>query len=452
MKLSVQHILFWANKPTSAAPAAMFRVLFGLLMAFNTVRFWYFGWIEDHFINPTFHFTYFGFDWVHPLPAFWMYTLHVVAFMAALLIMVGWLYRWATIVFFVLFTYFELIDLTYYLNHYYFISLMSGIIVFLPLNHYFSLDVRFNRVSELKEFPQWPLRLIQFQIAVVYVYAGLAKLNYDWLFQALPLRMWLPANSDMPLLGPLFNYPETSFVFSWAGMLYDTFIVFFLMWRKTRLPAYFAVVFFHGVTAWLFQIGVFPLVMSILVLVFFSSSFHEKMIERMRKWVPTVKGVQRNMAVPPVQLKYTGLAVTIAFVAFQLLFPWRFVLYPGNMFWTEEAYRFGWRVMLVEKAGTAQFFVRNNATGKEGEVYNREFLNAHQEKQMSFQPDMILQFAHYLKDFYQNKGVKSVSVRCEAWVTLNGRPSQLLFDPQLDLTKIEDSWAPKTWLNPLIEE
>jgi hypothetical protein len=451
MKQWFQHMLTWANKPISAAPAAMFRVLFGLLMAFNTVRFWYFGWIEDHFVAPTFHFTYFGFDWVQPLPEFWMYALHVVAFIAAILIMLGWFYRWATIIFFLLFTYFELIDLTYYLNHYYFISLMSGMIIFLPLNRYFSLDVNLGRVSELKELPQWPLRLIQFQIAVVYVYAGLAKLNYDWLFQALPLRMWLPANSDMPVIGWLFNYPETCYAFSWAGMLYDTFIVFFLMWRRTRLIAYTAVLFFHGVTAWLFQIGVFPLVMSVIVLVFFSPEFHQRIIDFLRGSVPSF-GVKRSSSNPSSQLGTAGLEVILLFIGFQILFPWRFVFYPGSMYWTEEAYRFGWRVMLVEKAGTAQFFVKDGNTGKEGEVYNREFLNAHQEKQMSFQPDMIIQFAHHLKEVYEDQGLQDVSVRCETWVTLNGRPSQLLFDPQLDLTKIEDSWAPKTWINPLMAE
>ena len=441
------HSIRWANKPVSAAPLAMFRVLFGLLMAFNTIRFWYFGWIENHFIAPQFHFTYYGFSWVEPLPGFWMYALHILAFIAALLIMIGWFYRAATVAFFLLFTYFELIDLTYYLNHYYFISLMSGIIIFLPLHRYFSLDVSLGRVGELSTMPQWPLRLIQFQIAVVYVYAGLAKLNYDWLFQALPLRMWLPANSDMPVLGWLFNYPITSYVFSWTGMLYDTFIVFFLMWRRTRVIAYIAVLFFHGVTAWLFQIGVFPLVMSIIVLIYFSPEFHQRIINFLQSVLPPIKTSKSTSA--GVNIGAIGMAIVMAFIAFQLLFPWRFVFYPGSMYWTEEAYRFGWRVMLVEKAGTAQFFVRDSITGKEGEVYNREFLNAHQEKQMSFQPDMILQFAHYLKEVYAAQGIHDPEVRCEAWVTLNGRPSQLLFDPTLDLTQLEDSWAPKSWINPL---
>ncbi len=450
MKSILSKSMQWLNAPVSNAPLTMFRVLFGLLMAFNTLRFWYLGWIEDHFIDPDFHFTYFGFGWVEPLPGWVMYTLHSMAFLAALGIMLGWYYRLAAALFFLLFTYFELIDLTYYLNHYYFISLISALIIFMPLNRSFSLDVYFRRVTPTTHVPRWPLVLIQGQIALVYLYAGLAKMNGDWLFQALPLRIWLPANSDMPVIGSLFNYPLTAFVFSWAGMLFDTFIVFFLFFRKTRPYAYLVVVFFHGVTGWLFQIGVFPLVMSILVLVYFSPEFHERIISSLKKplGIFPVKAalVGNNL---PSKLKSAGLTFLLAYVVFQLVFPWRFVWYPGNMYWTEEAYRFGWRVMLVEKAGTARFFVKEGKTGKEGEVDNRAFLNAHQEKQMSFQPDMILQFAHYLEDVYQEQGLEDPIIRCEAWVTLNGRPGQLLFDPYLELNEIEDSFAPKSWIYPL---
>jgi hypothetical protein len=431
----------------------MFRVLFGLLMAFNTLRFGYFGWIEDHFINPGFHFTYFGFGWVEPLPGPVMYALHVLAFLAALGIMLGWYYRLAAFLFFLLFTYFELIDLTYYLNHYYFISLMSALIIFMPLNRNFSLDVFFNRVAQSDVVPRWPLVLIRGQLALVYVYAGLAKMNPDWLLNALPLRIWLPANSDMPVLGPLFNLEITAYVFSWAGMLFDTFIVFFLLFSKTRPWAYAVVVFFHAVTGWLFQIGVFPLVMSVLVLIFFSQEFHAGIIRFIRQLLPKfpAKPMEVSKKIPGL-LKPLSFGILIGYAAFQLLFPWRFVFYPGNFLWTEEAYRFGWRVMLAEKAGTARFFVKDGESGREGEVDNREFLNAHQEKQMSFQPDMILQFAKHLEGVFKERGMKDPHVRCEAWVTLNGRPGKLLFDPYLELTGLEDTFATKTWIEPLEDE
>jgi len=125
------------------------------------------------------------------------------------------------------------------------------------------------------------------------------------------------------------------------------------------------------------------------------------------------------------------------------------LLYPGNLFWTEEGYRFSWRVMLMEKAGTATFYVKDGETGREGSVVNHQFLNSHQEKQMAMQPDLILQYAHLLKSHYEQQGMNDPKVRAEVWVTLNARPAQLLIDPDVDLTTKADGWGAKDWIRPL---
>jgi hypothetical protein len=65
---------------------------------------------------------------------------------------------------------------------------------------------------------------------------------------------------------------------------------------------------------------------------------------------------------------------------------------------------------------------------------------------MSMQPDMILQFAHFLGKHYAGKGVHKPQVRAEVYVTLNGRPSRLLIKPDIDLTRLQDSWAGKDWI------
>jgi hypothetical protein len=135
-------------------------------------------------------------------------------------------------------------------------------------------------------------------------------------------------------------------------------------------------------------------------------------------------------------------------ICFQIIFPWRFALYNGNMFWTEEGYRFGWRVMLMEKAGYATFYVKDGINGKEGIVINSEFLNAHQEKQMAMQPDMILEYAHFLGKHYLNKGMKDPIVRVEAYVTLNGSRSKLLVNPNVNLLAFKEDLKPKKWVMP----
>lgn len=429
----------YLNTPISAAPLISFRLIFGALMVISAVRFIYLGWIEEQFVNPIFHFKYWGFEWVEPVSLTGFYFIYALLILSAIGVMLasGLLYRLASIILFLTFTYTELIDLTYYLNHYYFVSLISLLLIFSPAH-----ISPFKTISTQKVKRSFIL-ILKIQIAILYIYAGLAKINYDWLIEALPLKIWLPAHSNLPILGPLLAWEFTPYLFSWAGMLFDTFIILFLLKKSTRLYAYIAVIVFHTLNGILFQIGVFPIVMIGIVTIFFSNKWHLKFIH----FVIPIK--ERSLA-GSVRSKKSSFFnyLFILYVGFQLIFPWRFLLYPGNLFWNEQGYRFSWRVMLMEKAGTAFFYVKDTKTGREGIVNNQDFLNVHQEKQMAMQPDMILQFAHYLGDYYKRNGVHDPEVRAEVYVTLNGRPSQLLIDPKMDLLKESDTFAPKKWILP----
>jgi hypothetical protein len=435
----------------SIAPLVTFRIVFGILMIVGTARFILLGWIEDHYTNPVFHFKYYGFDWVQPLDKTGMYALHYVLLFASLLVTVGLFYRVAAVLVFICFTYIELIDLTYYLNHYYFVSLISFLLIFTPANRYLSLDVIRKPILFCNSVPGWCINVFKVQLAIVYIYAGLIKINYDWLINALPMKIWLPANDTIPILGKLFAWQYAPHLFSWLGTLYDTTIVFWLMNRRTRPWAYMTVLIFHTLVGILFQIGVFPLVMIGATLIFFSAEWHLKLHSFLAR---TMHPKQLNYINRPgiysfhqsFNTKKIIYCILAFYTVFQLLFPWRFLFYPGNMYWTEQGYRFGWRVMLMEKAGTATFYVKDTKTGRTGEVFNAEFLNPHQEKQMAMQPDMILQYAHFLGRHYEKKGIYKPEVRATVYVTLNGRPSRLLIDSSRDLMTINESWKHKDWI------
>lgn len=420
-------------RPVSAYPLGIFRMVFGLLMVFSTGRFMYLGWIEDHYANPIFHFKYWGFEWVEPLSLEGLYAVHYLMIVSALGLAFAtkiW-YRISAIALFLSFTYTELIDLTYYLNHYYYVSVVCLLFCLIP-----SPPPVLRRGYQV---PAWVVGIFKLQITIVYVYAGLAKINSEWLINAMPLKIWLPAHDKMPLIGEIFTWKATPYVFSWAGMFYDCTIPFLLMYRRTRLLAYFFVIIFHVLVGLLFQIGVFPLIMIGGTLIFFDWETKSKQYEIQNKPILRTK---------PSKAESLVISFLSIFFVFQLLFPWRYLLYEGNLFWTEEGYRFSWRVMLMEKAGTATFYVKDACTGKEGVVDNSEFLNPHQEKQMAMQPDMILQFAHFLGKYYEQKGVCNPQVRAEVYVTLNARPSRLLIDPQVDLMQEKDTFAPKNWILP----
>ena len=67
---------------------------------------------------------------------------------------------------------------------------------------------------------------------------------------------------------------------------------------------------------------------------------------------------------------------------------------------------------------------------------------------MSFQPDFILEYAHFLKEHYTALGESEVEVYVDCQVSLNGRRSRPYIDPNVDLAKETESFKHKTWILP----
>ena len=441
------------SKYTNAAPLAVFRVFFGIMMLLSIIRFWYNGWIEQIYITPKFYFSYYGFEWIKPLGSF-TYLLFIISGVSAILVAIGFKYRLAIITFFLSFTYIELMDKTTYLNHYYFISLVSFLLIFIPANAHFSLDSYISKRA-YKNVPKWTIDSIKVLLGVVYFYAGLAKLNSDWLFRAQPLKIWLPSKYDIPLIGNNIMQQEWfHYAMSWGGVIYDLAIPFLLLYKRTRLFAFSLVVFFHVFTRILFSIGMFPYIMIVATLIFFDASLHKKIIQLIKRGVFISNKRVKHINDYKFSKKNNKIIIGIVsiFLIFQLLLPWRYLLYPGELFWTEEGYRFSWRVMLMEKAGYTSFKVVDGKTGKYFYVDNTDFLTSFQEKQMSFQPDFILEYAHYLGDHFKKDGHKNIEIYVESFVALNGRLSQAYINPKVDLYKQRESFKHKDWILPFNHE
>ncbi|MDY8137804.1 HTTM domain-containing protein [Aquimarina sp. 2201CG5-10] len=440
------------KKNTETAPLAVFRIFFGVMMLISIIRFWSYGWIDTLYIQPKFFFSYYGFEFIKPLGDF-TYLIFGVCGLSAIFVALGFKYRIAIITFFLSFTYIELMDKTTYLNHYYFISILSFLMIFLPANAYFSIDAWRNKKS-FQFVPSWTIDAVKLLLGIVYFYAGLAKLNSDWLVKAMPLKIWLPSKYNIPLLGDFMQEEWVHYLFSYTGAIYDLTIPFLLLYRKTRFFAFIMVVVFHVLTRVLFPIGMFPYIMIVSTLIFFNPGFHKRIISfiaRVLKVNPFGFNNKKKFSFAPKQSKIL-LSVLSIFFVIQLLLPFRYLLYPGELFWTEEGYRFSWRVMLMEKAGYANFKIVDSKTGNRFYVDNDDFLTAFQQKQMATQPDFILQYAHYLKNHFEDQGHQNVQVYVESYVALNGRLSAQYIDPETDLGKQKESFKHKTWIIPFNDE
>ncbi|HYP90816.1 MAG TPA: HTTM domain-containing protein [Polyangiaceae bacterium] len=429
------------NRPLDLASLAFFRIAFGLALLALCARFFNHGWIEAEYQTPRHFFHYWGFEWVRPWPGNGMYVHYAVMAAAAACIALGVAYRPACVVFALSFSYAHLCDKANYLNHYYFISLVSGLMALMPLDREASLRVYFAPEQRRVSARAWVLYLLRFQVGVVYVFGGIGKLGRDWLLHAEPLRIWLSANVELPLLGRFFEERAVALAFSWAGLIFDLSVVPLLLWPRTRKLAYVAVVAFHVLTALLFKIGMFPWLMMLAATLFFEPGWPRPLLDRLRAARPP-KIRDDEPRVGGYQLLLLSL-----YVAAQLLLPLRHLLYPGNTLWSEEGFRFAWRVMLIEKSGELELQVVDRL-GRRSTVSPRRYLTAFQARMAATQPDMILELAHIVARDYEQRGAGPVQVFADARVSFNGRASAPLIAPTVDLARQSDGLAHKTWILP----
>jgi hypothetical protein len=434
-----------ASRPVDGASLAVFRIALGLVGLVSVVRLGHRRWATTRYAGPSHRFTYLWFGWVPKPSTPGMLVLLSVVGLAAALVALGWHYRPAIATFFVGFTWIELIDVTTYLNHYVFVSLMAFLLCFVPADACLSVAAR--RRGE-RTVPAGVVWLLRAQVAVVYVFAGIAKLHGDWLVHALPLRLWLPALDGLGPFDTVVGQPWTAHVLSVAGALFDCTIVILLLWRRTRLAAFGAVVAFHVVTWRLFPIGVFPWLMIAAATLFFAPDWP-------RRWLPSCRPDPNGPpigATPmhdrPALAGRIAVVAGVLWMALQVLFPLRHVVYPGDARWTNEGYRFSWNVLAVERAGDVTFRLRDPATGESWTDDARGLYTAEQWRLMATEPDLIHQAALELARAARADGHAAVEVRADAHVSLNGRPAARLVDPAVDLAAQPRNLWHDAWIEP----
>ncbi len=427
-----------AARPVDVASLAGFRIVFGLLMFAGIVRFLCTGWIEPMYGQPTFFFHYPGFDWVVPWSVTGMYVHYLVLAGLALMIAAGAWTRIVTPLFTVGFAYTQLIDVTNYLNHHYLVVLLGALLSVLPVHRAWSIDAWRRPALRLDVVPAWTVWLLRFQVGVVYVFAGLAKAQPDWLVHAQPLNIWLSARTDTPWIGGWLDERWVAFAMSWGGFLFDTTIVVWLSWRRTRLPAYVVLLGFHAAVGTFFNIGMFPFIMTTSALIFFPPSWPRRFVA----WLPA-----RLRPRPPATVANAPRVVPrwlvpllVAHVVVQIALPLRHHAYPGDVLWNEDGMRFGWQVLVREKHGAVNYVV-HLADGRRLEVAPGDYLTARQEREMAGQPDLIAQLARRIAVDMRAAGHGEVEVHVEAMVSLDGRDPIAMIDPDVDLARVSDVGA-----------
>jgi len=339
-------------EPVDAASLAFFRVAFGLVLGIEVIRYLAYGWVRALWIEPSFRFTYPGFGWVAPWPGDGMLVHYAALGLLAVLIAVGLFYRAAAALFCIGYTYVFLLDQTAFVNHFYLICVLAGLMACVPAHATGSIESHFRPGVASRTVPAWTLWLLRFQIGAVYFFGGLAKLNVDWL-RGEPVRSaFLARRVDEPVIGWFAQQEWFVGFVAYGGLCFDLLIVPLLLWRRTRAWAFGAAVGFHAINIGGigFSIGLFPLLMVLATTLFLDPAWPRRLGAWWRGGAASADAAAHGVRH---DVSHRRRAVIVAllgcWVAIQIVLPLRHLIYPGRVAWTEEGSRFAWHMMLRHK-------------------------------------------------------------------------------------------------------
>ena len=424
-------------KAIDNSPLVVFRIFFGFLVACESFGAIFTGWVKRILIDPQVTFSFIGFEWLKPLPGFGMYFYFIAMGVFGLAIMLGYRYRIAIISYTILWAGVYFMQKTAYNNHYYLLLLISFLMIFLPSNSYASLDVRQNRIKEENTMPYWISLLFIIQVAIVYVFASIAKFYPDWLDGTFT-RNLLADSTNVITLKKLFLQKWFYLFIAYMGIIFDLLIVPLLLFKKTRMLALLASLTFHLFNAIFLEIGIFPFFALTFVLFFYEPETIRSVFLRKKTSIETENGHSNYYG------KKIVYFLIIPYLIIQLLLPLRHHFIEGDVLWTEEGHRLSWRMMLRERNGFIHIRIKDLKTGEESLYDYRKNLTDKQIQNLATKPDFIWQYCQYITKEFKGKDI-AIFINCKN--SINRKEYKTLIDPKFDMAKAKwDYFMHNEWL------
>lgn len=412
-------------KAIDNSPLIVFRIFFGFLVACESFGAIVTGWVKRVFIDPEFTFSFIGFDWLQPLPGYGMYCYFILMGFFGLAIMFGYRYRIAIIAYTLLWAGAYFMQKSSYNNHYYLLLLISFLLIFLPANRYASLDVKQDRVKEENTMPYWISFLFIIQIAIVYIFASIAKLYPDWLDGTFT-RNLLADSTKVIALKKLFLHKWFFMFIAYMGILFDLLIVPLLLFKRTRIFALIASLIFHLFNAVFLEIGIFPFFALTFALFFYEPETIRRLFLSKK---PKLEDENLSQNFYGKRILYF---LMIPYLIIQIALPLRHHFIEGDVLWTEEGHRLSWRMMLRERNGYITIKIKDTISG-EVSIYNyRKNLTDKQAQNLATKPDFIWQYCQHIKEEYKGKPI-AIYIDCKN--SINRKEYKTLIDPKFDMAK-----------------
>lgn len=424
----------------------LFRILFALILFYQSYSFYSVNYIEAGILAPRYLFCFQPFTFLNDTPEGLIKVFFALMVFAPIGMLFRKTFRISTLIYLLVFGFFVSLEQSYFNNHFYLILLLCGIWLFYkPIGKGLNIKIA-----------GWMPVLFQFMIVLVYFYGGIAKLNADWLFRQEPVRTMLAINAKNMLIKGAHQNELVIAYYTYGGALFDLVIGFLLIYRRTLWLGVALNILFHLNNTFVFNmgeggdIGIFPMFMIASNLLFIPTDILKRWLGKLgieAKPLPPAKNAQEL----PVMAKQQMKIALLVFITVQLVLPFRYLLIGRDVDWTGQGQFFAWRMKMHTKNVDAKFFYKANEADSLKPYPLGRTINTMQISYMGQHANMVWQFVQFMKkDLRKKEGLTDPIIEARIRVAFNGRDFQNFVKPGYNMTKAEFSiWKRPDWIEPL---
>lgn len=387
----------------SVYPIVALRLAFGFSMFLWALMMMFSGRVSAIYSPQLIHIPYRGLEWVQPLPVWAMYGVFTGIALSALALGAGWFFRRSAFVFTLLFAYAALIDQASYLSYYYFVLLLAVMLLLSPAHRNFSIDLIRKPEIRIDYIPRWLLLAFQLQVAMVFFFAGMAKLNADWLFSGAQMSSWV--NNSIEQLGWSLHIPGwLPMVFSWMMLLFDFIIPHFLFDQRTSYRAFWVVLMVQTIGFILLPTGIFPLLMILACTVFLPAERIHNFFSRVAYFLYDVFEFKGDVFQPggnfmlQFKVRFLFPLLALMFIGIQVFAPVVMYLQIGSVRWANSAFHFSAEMPINTRFTDLQFYSKNTLTGQIDRIDVEQLLTPEQKMRISSDTSLVEGFITQLRE------------------------------------------------------
>ncbi|XP_075232992.1 gamma-glutamyl carboxylase [Lycorma delicatula] len=475
---SLENFTSLLYKECDGSSLAAVRMMFGIVMLIDIVEERGFSNAEKLWGDPN-ECRFPMFNFLQPLPVQWMCLLYTIMCVGAIGISLGLYFRQCCLAVLIPYWYIFLLNKTAWNNHSYLYGLLLILITISNANNCWSLDKLIRKIKTESTVPLWNYTLIRFQIFALYFFAGLKKIDGDWLhgYSMRTLsKHWVFNPFKLILSGDQVDL----WIVHITGFLLDFTAGFLIFFDSTRFIAFFFLTMFHLMNSRLFHIGMFPYMCMVTMPIFCRMDWPKQLFSQVKYFLLIPLNIfyvpvqyknneekrscekepeEKSDMVSDEQKKSIGWKkkLTCVFVLFyvglQCFLPYSHFVTKGYNNWTNGLYGYSWDMMV-------HTWDRNRVNVKIVDMSkNKEYFLNHEvwvtSERWTTHADMVIQFAHCIKDNMkkQKPSLNNISINIDVWCSLNGRFQQRMFDPKVNLlTAPWSPFKPVDWLMPLLSD